>query len=293
MHPEQTASWFEDQIQNDPSEYEPAVNYYIDPIQLQQQADPDSSLDTNTISAAQMKKVMNKWVRQYEQWFFDNFGVELKGISEIDCSPKPASEPVEVTNELSVESIAQMSQAIMSNTLNNEDSSSISKPSIRYDGPQISINSLPVQELSQLPLFHQLSSLQTISFPASLPFTTAPIALADPIKAEEARISAVLAAALLSNTSKIGPNGSAGNPMPWGPVLRYGTYGKLGKNNFGIQFFTREKDIISEAINGSHSAATSVQSYDPRDDWLAPPPPTLILLKKQSLICTLQVCELQ
>ncbi|VEL27049.1 unnamed protein product [Protopolystoma xenopodis] len=103
---------------------------------------------------------------------------------------------------------------------------------------------------------------------------------------------------------------------PWGPLLRYGTYGRLPENQvlpnrtrisrtFVKKLIARARAFEKKSVDQSgldcdtqYSEVTRSGSSiaDDNDDnnfslseWLPPPPPPLILMRKQSMICSLQL----
>ncbi|TPP59818.1 hypothetical protein FGIG_04853 [Fasciola gigantica] len=79
----------------------------------------------------------------------------------------------------------------------------------------------------------------------------------------------------------------------WGPLLRYGTYGRLPSPNeiqqLGLGGKTQASfGSSSEVSNGIESRQTASTSAAPSSDKMPPPPPTFILLRRQAMICALQ-----
>ncbi|THD26013.1 hypothetical protein D915_002948 [Fasciola hepatica] len=80
----------------------------------------------------------------------------------------------------------------------------------------------------------------------------------------------------------------------WGPLLRYGTYGRLPSPNeiqqLGLGGKTQASfGSSSEVSNGIESRQTASSFAAPSSDKMPPPPPTFILLRRQAMICALQL----
>lgn len=80
----------------------------------------------------------------------------------------------------------------------------------------------------------------------------------------------------------------------WGPLLRYGTYGRLPSLNEIQQLDLSGKTrnlvgTISEMGKSIDSTQSTGIAEDSGSGKMPPPPPTFILLRRQAMICALQV----
>ncbi|KAF7257846.1 hypothetical protein EG68_05181 [Paragonimus skrjabini miyazakii] len=107
----------------------------------------------------------------------------------------------------------------------------------------------------------------------------------------EIQTSAMLAALSLPIS-----NGGESSLGQWGPPLRYGTYGRLPSagelENMDVQKITSRPRTfsgnMSSTISQSHSPSTTSNPCS-KAQKMPPPPPTFILMRRQAMICALQL----
>ncbi|CAH8582524.1 unnamed protein product [Schistosoma haematobium] len=317
------------------------------------------------ISSNKIKRAIDEWVRKYEDWFFQNFGMDVRTASH-SIESKPESE------------LKQSSEVIIgAQTLFNTNPSDsqmlnpcvISHSPVSYFIPEGSLctidgrfspyyslvpsfylsptlNNTPLGLHSNvtafnfgvgLPLYpnhtfipttinttmpnavvsypsnfaNQLSA-STMSFPPNVTSTTAtcnttsfhvgtsfPIpptiqhnhsitSFADlPSELQTSAMLATLALPVADSQHSLGQ---------WGPHLKYGTYGRL-PSPLDLEAFNSHRQLSEFGQNQTNQLSYSSPDLSNKSPTapnksvkMPPPPPTFILLRRQAMVCALQLC---
>ncbi|XP_018651625.1 hypothetical protein Smp_158900 [Schistosoma mansoni] len=315
------------------------------------------------ISSNKIKRAIDEWVKKYEDWFFQNFGMDVRTASHsIESKPetelKQSSESIIGAQTLfntnssdsqmlnpCVVSHAPVSYFIpegslctidgrfspyyslvpsfyLSPTLNNAPLGLHSNMTAFNFGVGVSLypnhtfipttinTTMPNAVVSYSSNFANQLGASTVSFPPNVTSTTTtcnttsfhvgtsfPIpptiqqnhsitSFADlPSELQTSAMLATLALPVADSQHSLGQ---------WGPHLKYGTYGRL-PSPLDLQAFDSQRKLSEFGQNQANQLSYSspdMSNISPTPNKsvkMPPPPPTFILLRRQAMVCALQI----
>ncbi|KAG5450135.1 hypothetical protein CSKR_112661 [Clonorchis sinensis] len=318
---------------------------------------PDSE-PAGHMSSANVRRAITQWMESYEQWFYQNFGVDVKSalapsqtashllsvpsVSTVHSQPfANQTVPVHCTSE--VQTAAVVSGAPVSYLVSE---GSLYTPENQQFSPYVSLlpsfytsaafsnvapqgmQCIPTSQVSPLFIYpSELAHLAAYQFPNLTSPHTHVSALTTSFPEHAAQVSfppqredhlvtfpkmsahaaahggepacngvvsdysvEVQTSAMLAALSLPVSSGRQPTMGQWGPLLRYGTYGRLPSVS-EIRFLKEQKPAFSgTCANSSSGDSLSSPPLSPsRSKKMPPPPPTFILLRRQAMICALQL----
>ncbi|CAL8101537.1 unnamed protein product [Calicophoron daubneyi] len=339
----------------------PSRQYYTDNASCIS-SDALGAQKSGRISPSKVREVINQWVERYEQWFYQNFGLDVKTASLSEQSAPATSPATAITTFSSVENVPNPAVAQPNTVVSHAPVSyvvpegSLCMPESHLFSPYVSllpsfytsaafnrafqqiaiqppmpnlVNPMVVLSSQTVaPVYCQvpatsaippavmtppipptitssfyippngLGSLSVLSCNSSIPLT-APVNqnAAPPTVASFADLPTELqTSAMLAALSLPIVNGDKNNTSQWGPVMRYGTYGRLPSAS-EVELLSRQKasyqtndqsNLVEQSAKNVDVSTVSKQA-SVNNKKMPPPPPTFILLRRQAMICALQL----
>lgn len=259
-----------------------------------------ASDSTTKISSTEIRQLLTDWMQQYEQWFYQNFGVDVNSVpSEPSIPPPPPPPPPSSHQNL------ENDRAVACQTPLHIASGPVmySQPVI-YSAPanlnplasffsaQMAAQNLLSEFFIAQQTQQQLMAAATAAA-ASLSALPTPVVCLPPVKhyrhpRSNHTTSEMESAAIDSKMSN--------SPELCGPVTHYGAYGILRPCPIDVSETQKQSNICVSGQSGNGTDTDSLPIYITPENyrnklrsWMPPPPPTVLLLRKQALICVLQV----
>nr|CAH8853354.1 unnamed protein product [Trichobilharzia regenti] len=331
-------------------------------------SDQNLNPKSSRISSSKIKRAINEWVKKYEDWFFQNFGMDVRTASH-SFVPQSGTEFIQQNPETIIGTSQTLTCTVppISQVQNN---CVVSHAPVSYIVPEGSLCTLDDRfspYYSLVPSFYIAPAFSNTQFglhsgatsfdfgarpffypnPLSLP-TFVPVTICTPISNTvipfsqnvhhqsiasmipvQANLATPVTAPIVTNSLNtpisVTPNhqptqsitsfadlpselqtsamlatlalpvgNNQNNLGQWGPQLKYGTYGRL-PSPLDLEAFNVQKQS-SEALRnqttqvfGSSSDVLVNKSPADASARMPPPPPTFILLRRQAMICALQL----
>ncbi|KAL5112780.1 hypothetical protein TcWFU_008665 [Taenia crassiceps] len=265
-----------------------------------------ASDSVSKISSSEVRQLLNNWMRQYEQWFYQNFGVDVNSVpTETHTAHAPAPPPPPPPPPLQQDSDGD--RAVACQTPFRISSEPVIYPqSLIYAptsmDPLASILSAQVAAqnlLSRYIITQQTQQQEQImavaaaaAAAASMAALPTPVVCLPPAKPRSvASTPATEAGAAAGIDPKV-----AESPELCGPVTQYGAYGILRPCPLDVMDTQNDNGDRSRTQDGEEELPIYITPEDYRNrphSWMPPPPPAVLLIRKQTLVCVmqLQICK--
>ncbi|KAL5964949.1 hypothetical protein TSMEX_007299, partial [Taenia solium] len=255
---------------------------------------------------SEVRQLLTDWMRQYEQWFYQNFGVDVNSVpTEMHTAHAPAPPPPPPPPPLQQDSDSD--RAVACQTPFRISSEPVMYPQSLIYAPA-SVNPLAsilsAQVAAQNLLSRYIITQQTqqqeqmmavaaaAAAAASMAALPTPVVCLPPAKP---RLVAPAPATEVGAAAGIDPK-MADSPELCGPVTQYGAYGILRPCPLDVVDTQNGNGDMSETQEGEEELPIYITPEDYRNrphSWMPPPPPTVLLIRKQTLVCVmqLQICK--
>lgn len=260
-----------------------------------------ASDSVSKISSSEVRQLLTNWMRQYEQWFYQNFGVDVNSVpTEMHAAHTPAPPPPPPPPSFQQDSDSD--RAVACQTPFRISSEPVMYPqSLIYAPASIDplASILSAQVAAQNLLSRYIITQQTqqqeqmmavaaaAAAAASMAALPTPVVCLPPVKPRPvAPVSAAEAGAVAGIDSKV-----AESPELCGPVTQYGAYGILRPCPLDVMD-TQNDNGYRSGTQGEEELPIYITPEDYRNrphSWMPPPPPTVLLIRKQTLVCVMQV----
>ncbi|VDM18042.1 unnamed protein product [Hydatigera taeniaeformis] len=261
-----------------------------------------ASDSVSKISSSEVRQLLTNWVRQYEQWFYQNFGVDVNSVpTEMYTTHTPPPPPPPPQDSDSDRAVAcQTPFCISSEPVMYPQSLIYAPAGVDPIASILSAQAAAQNLLSRYIITQQAQQQEQImavaaaaAAAASMAALPTPMVCLPPAKPLTSIASVPVAETGV--VAGIDPK-VAESPELSGPVTQYGAYGILRPCPIDVADTQNGDGERGGAREGEEELPIYITPEDYRNrphSWMPPPPPTVLLIRKQTLVCVmqLQICR--
>ncbi|CDS41199.1 conserved hypothetical protein [Echinococcus multilocularis] len=261
-----------------------------------------ASNSVSKISSSEVRQLLTNWMRQYEQWFYQNFGVDVNSVpTEIHTAHTPAPPPPPPPPPPPRQQDSDSDRAVACQTPFRISSGPVMYPQpLIYApasmNPLASILSAQVAAQNFLPRYiitqqtqQQEQIMAVAAAAASMAALPTPLVCLPPAKPRPTVAPVPVAEA----DTAAGIDLKVAESLELcGPVTQYGAYGILRPCPLDVMDTQNGNGHRGGTREGGEELPIYITPEDYRNrphSWMPPPPPTVLLIRKQTLVCVMQL----